>query len=622
MINKIHIILLMAFFYVTQLGFAIESDDNKILWKHENINTMQKDIVDIDKGKAIFEKDLKNIRSIMGIATIILVVMAFFLLILYFELKLRRYEIKKRNKVEELLKQKIKEIEEVYTRLRLTSSKLEFEKERYKKIVSHLPTGAVYIEDEMVYLNIELQKNLSINNEKMELKKFIKLIFGDEDEYYLKKYQELKKDNFTIVRDVKIEVEKTEKYFKFMGYKENDLEIWIVDNITDNKEYQEFLKKAKVQAEEANQAKSIFLSNMSHEIRTPLNGIIGTLEVFADTKMDSEQSELYNLLEISAKSLLQIINDILDFSKIEAGKMQLLESQFSIYDVPDSTLGIIRSIMMYEKKDIKLKSEIIGEFPEFLIGDKVKLEQIIINLLTNAYKFTVKGEILLKIELLKKENGYFWAKFTIKDTGIGIAEEKIENLFNRFIQIDSSLNKRYKGTGLGLAIVRGIVELMNGDIEVKSKKDEGTEVNFTIKLKSLEEEINVEKISMHYDIPQNIKILLIEDNKINRDIIRRGLKKFGIEIDMAEDGETGIELIKNRNYNVILLDIQLPDISGYDVCRYIRIKNMSIKILAITAYASTESKKKALDAGMDDYLTKPFKIHDLLKKIETFCQDV
>ena len=415
------------------------------------------------------------------------------------------------------------------------------------------------------------------------------------------------------------EVKRRKREIEYKLMRENELNKKIEEIKTLNEELSELnktLKEEKERSESVSELKSIFVSNMSHEIRTPLNGIVGVIDFLKDSKLDEEQKELIDLLEISSKNLMQIINDILDLAKIETGKICLIESNFRLTDVVNSSLKIIESLIISDKKNIIIKKDIEGLFSDYVKGDKIKIEQILVNLLSNAYKLTEFGEILLKLELLSKTNDQILVKFTIKDTGIGIDESIIPKIKNRFVQEDNNLEKKYKGTGLGLAIVTELIELLGGSININSKTNMGTEVSFELKFKNVDEHIYIDNIDNEFKIRESTKILIVEDNAINRNIIKKGLSKYSIRIDIAEDGVVAKQLFDNNKYDIILLDIQLPDISGYDVCKYIRLYDKDVKIIAVTAYANKDSKEKALNVGMNEYITKPFKMKELLEKIE------
>jgi signal transduction histidine kinase len=381
------------------------------------------------------------------------------------------------------------------------------------------------------------------------------------------------------------------------------------------------LEVQKNKAEEATRAKSIFLANMSHEIRTPLNGIIGISKMLEETELKSDQKELVEIITTSGENLLSIINDILDFSKIESGQIQLENIEFKLSKITSNIVKLLK--FKADTKSIKLVTEIDKKAPDQLLGDPFRLNQILTNLVNNAIKFTEEGSVTMKIELLEKKNDAVKLIFRIIDTGIGISEEGQKKLFKEFSQTESSTTRKYGGTGLGLAICRNLTSLMKGEIGVESQPGEGSE--FWVKLdfdytpgQEKEEEQQVEKV----DIPKDIKILYAEDNLVNQRITKVILQKMGITCDIAGDGKKAYEMYKTNGYQLILMDMQMPEWDGIDATVKIRgyEKNRKTKhpayIVAVTANTFAEDKKKCMQAGMNDFISKPFKLGELKKIIE------
>lgn len=383
----------------------------------------------------------------------------------------------------------------------------------------------------------------------------------------------------------------------------------------EQKRIQKQLIAAKQQAEDASQSKTEFLANMSHEIRTPMNGVIGFSELLLGTSLSEKQREYSDIIRRSADSLLTIINDILDFSKVEAGKLELEQVSFDLNQVVDDVCELIRPNVT--KAKIRLLQFIDESVPSNLIGDPGRLRQILINLLGNAAKFTKKGEIVVQVKVQNNYDQQARLLFSVRDTGIGIPKEKLDHIFDSFTQADGSTTRRFGGTGLGLAIVNRLVTLMQGRVWVESELDAGSTFHFTACFGIDEraeptDEITPEKVKANRE---PMRILLAEDNLANQILVVRTLEELGDQVDCAGDGEQAIELLQQNNYDLILMDVQMPNLDGLEATRRIRTMGYSLPILALTASVTRSDIKTCFEAGMNAYLSKPFKRADFLEKV-------
>lgn len=387
----------------------------------------------------------------------------------------------------------------------------------------------------------------------------------------------------------------------------------IVQDITERKEYELAILKAKEKAEQATKAKSNFLAMISHEIRTPLNGVIGMTSLLGDTELTEQQREILNDLQISSKLLLNIINDILDFSKIESGKISLDYQSFNIRDLINEVITVVK--LKCEQKNNKLSYNFSEDIPEILYSDALKIRQILLNLISNAVKFTTNGNIDINVNLLKSETSFVQLQFSIKDTGIGIPDDEIKNLFQEFYQIDSSFTKKYEGTGLGLAISKKFIELLEGNIEVFSKEGFGTEFIFDLKLQK-SDILEVIEESQESLSTKNLSILVAEDNAINRKLLIKMLDKLNLKADTAKDGLNAINQMHRKHYDLVLMDIHMPEMDGIETSKYImtNFKNPPV-IIAITADILRENQEECYKSGMSDYISKPISLKNLADTI-------
>jgi TMAO reductase system sensor TorS len=375
------------------------------------------------------------------------------------------------------------------------------------------------------------------------------------------------------------------------------------------------LKQARDKAEEMSQAKGEFLANMSHEIRTPMNGVIGTLQLLEGTTLDSSQREYVHIAHKSADALLAILNDILDLSKIEAGKLSLESIPFDMRELVRD-LVVLHSLKA-EQKGIELNSDISDVMPDVVTGDPTRIRQILVNLITNALKFTSEGEVSIRISVPERTEEKVSLRIEVNDTGIGIPLDKQQQLFSAFTQADGSTTRKYGGTGLGLAIVRQLVEMMHGELGIESNVGEGSRFWFVVPLGVSQE--SLQTLSSKPQVEKQKltgRVLLVEDNPVNQMVARKMLEKLGLDSILAANGQQALDVLEKEMVDAVLMDCQMPEMDGFEATRQFRQREQAsgantLPVIAMTANVMEGDRERCLQAGMDDYLGKPVRMDEL-----------
>lgn len=489
---------------------------------------------------------------------------------------------------------------------------------RLARIIELLPAGAVHVQDGVLSMNAEMEKVTGYSREEIpSLDAWFALLYGDTSGKLLARYKDQRSNGFPA--SVLGEIRRKDgelRQIEFRACNDSIGEIWIVDDVTERAIIESELIAAKERAEVGGRSKAEFLANMSHELRTPLTAIIGFAGLLSGGGVLPERERHWvSRIEDASKALHSIVNDVLDFSKLEDGAVELESEPLSLCGLVEDTAALVAD--QAAKKGVALKVQIEDGVCDRLAGDTGRLRQVLLNLMSNAVKFTNQGGVIVKVAEETGPAGLVRVRFSVSDTGIGIPDAVRGQLFQRFVQADGSISRRFGGTGLGLAISRRLVELMGGEIGVESRLGEGSTFWFTVDLApALEVERLVEE-TIALD-EATLRVLLVEDAEPNQELVSTILRAVGIEVDIAANGAQAVEAVRVARYDLVLMDVQMPVMGGVQATQIIRGMGgaaAGVPIIALSANVLPEQVAAYRLAGMDAHLAKPINPRDMLAAI-------
>ncbi|MCH2214895.1 MAG: PAS domain S-box protein [Flavobacteriales bacterium] len=494
--------------------------------------------------------------------------------------------------------------------------------EKYRNIIENMNLGLLEVDQDhsVKYANQSFCEMSGYELGELLGAKATNLFARDENVAFMDEKNELREQGISDAYEIAVSTKNGDAKWWFISgaplfdkYGMQQGSIGIHLDITNQKQLERDLVEAKFIAEESARVKEMFLANMSHEIRTPMNGIVGMARQLSKTELNKNQTFYLNIIQNAANNLLVILNDILDISKIEAGKLAIEKVPFDFKkSIKQSTMVLVPKA---EEKGLQFDTKIDKNISSVLIGDPFRLNQVMLNLIGNAIKFTEKGSVQVICSLQESRENEQLLLIQVKDSGIGIGDEYLENIFEKFSQEDRATARQYGGTGLGMNISKQLVDLMNGNLTIDSSKGKGTCINLTIPfLLPNQEQISAQKIEVtDYKALRGKKVLIAEDNELNRLVIETTLLHYGIQMKMANNGKEAISLLKNQTFDLILMDVQMPVMDGMEACLYIRkVLKMGVPIVALTANVIKGDKERYFTVGMNDIVSKPFEEEKLL----------